>query len=314
MLNVRLDHALVGSCRVKITIRARQRGQLLRKRLIGEKDEVIPPRSDTMVSLLPVPLPNNRDFLFYPTVQPNLMLFAHIIHHNTKKVLVRNTSDHPLRISCHQKLGHVVDIQYDNCFLAGAKSAFHLATVPLQTAPFFEEELSCTLTPTNPSMETTLDNGVRVYGDEHAVTLLAKLVAEYPFIWESEGFVRIPPEHWMKVPLKPGWEAKVSAIKPRVYPLGNEARQLVDETFDEMHFLGHLKFTSEHTLFSFLVFVIWKLDAEGKKKSRVVVDIRKLNDMVLPDSYLLLLQSEIIANVQGYTNLAVLDAASFFYQ
>ena len=44
------------------------------------------------------------------------------------------------------------------------------------------------------------------------------------------------------------------------------------------------------------------------------MDIRKLNDLMLPDSYPLPLQSEIIANVQGCTNLAVLDAASFFYQ
>ena len=78
----------------------------------------------------------------------------------------------------------------------------------------------------------------------------------------------------MKVPLKPGWEAKVSAIKPRIYPLGNEARQLVNETFDEMHCLGRLKFTFEHTLFSFPVFVVWKLDAEGKRKGRAVVDIQ----------------------------------------
>lgn len=35
---------------------------------------------------------------------------------------------------------------------------------------------------------------------------------------------------------------------------------------------------------------------------------------MLSDSYPLPLQSEIIANVQGCTNLAVLDAASFFYQ
>lgn len=35
---------------------------------------------------------------------------------------------------------------------------------------------------------------------------------------------------------------------------------------------------------------------------------------MLLDSYSLLLQSEIIGNVQGCTNLAVLDAASFFYQ
>ena len=41
MLNVGLGHALVGSCGVKITIKAKQRGQFLRKRLLAEKDEVV---------------------------------------------------------------------------------------------------------------------------------------------------------------------------------------------------------------------------------------------------------------------------------
>lgn len=118
----------------------------------------------------------------------------------------------------------------------------------------------------------------------------------------------------MKVPLKPGWEIKISAIKPKVYPLGNKACQIVDETFDKMYRFGRLKFTSEHILFSFPVFVVWKLDAEGKRKSRAVVDIQKLNNMVFSNSYPLPFQSEIIANIQGYTNLAILDAAFFFYQ
>lgn len=102
----------------------------------------------------------------------------------------------------------------------------------------------------------------------------------------------------MKVLLKPGWEAKVSAIKPRVYLPGNEAYQLVDKMFDEMHCLGRLKFTTKHTPFSFLLFVVWKTDAEGKRKGRAVVDILKLNEiMVLLDSNPLPLQSEIIVNV-----------------
>ena len=104
------------------------------------------------------------------------------------------------------------------------------------------------------------------------------------------------------------------AIKPRVYPLGNDTRQLVDDIFNKLHQQGRIKFTSDPTPFSFPVFVVWKSDSEGKKKGYAVVDIRKLNDLVLLDSYPLPLQSEIIANVQGCTNLAVLNAASFFYQ
>lgn len=89
----------------------------------------------------------------------------------------------------------------------------------------------------------------------------------------------------MKVLLKPDWETKVSIIKPRVYSLGNKNWQVVDKIFNEMHRLDYLKFTTKYTPFSFPVFVIWKPDAKGKRKSRVVVDIRKLNEMLLSDSY-----------------------------
>lgn len=159
-----------------------------------------------------------------------------------------------------------------------------------------------------------LNNGVKVYGDAAAVEQISELVAEYPTIWESQGFVRIPPERWMIVPLKPGWESKVSAIKPKVYPLGNEARRIVDNTFEEMHTQGRLKYTTDPTPFSFPVFVVYKTNFQGKRKGRAVIDIQKLNNLVLPDFYPLPLQSEIIANIQGCTNLAVFDAASFFYQ
>lgn len=36
--------------------------------------------------------------------------------------------------------------------------------------------------------------------------------------------------------------------------------------------------------------------------------------MILSNSYSLSLQLKIIANIQGYTNFAILDATSFFYQ
>lgn len=170
------------------------------------------------------------------------------------------------------------------------------------------------LAPMDTLIETQLDNSVRVYRDEVAVKELSKLVAQYPSIWESEGFIQIPPERWMKIHLKPGWESKVSAIKSRVYSFGNDSCRVVDEIFDQMHRQHWLKITTNPTSFSFSVFVVWKPDANGKKKGRAVVDIWKLNDMVLPDSYQLSLQSEIIANVQGCTNLAIFDAASFFYQ
>ena len=126
--------------------------------------------------------------------------------------------------------------------------------------------------------------------------------------------MQVPPERWINVHLKPEWETKVLAIKARLYPLGIDSRRLVDKTFDELHRLSRLKYTTYLTPFSFSIFVIWKTSANGEKKCQAVVDIRKLNNLDIPNAYPLPLQSEILSNVQGYTNLAVLDAALFFYQ
>lgn len=89
----------------------------------------------------------------------------------------------------------------------------------------------------------------------------------------------------MKVLLKLGWEAKISTIKSRVYILGNKSRQLVNKIFDKMYCLGRIKFTTKHTPFSFPVFVVWKTNTKSKRKSRAIVDIWRLNEIVLFDSY-----------------------------
>lgn len=93
VLNIGLGHAVVGSCGVKITIKARQKGQFLRKKLFAENNGIVSSRSEAMIPLLPVPLPDNRNFLFHLAIQTNLTLFAHIINHETTKVLVKNTSN-----------------------------------------------------------------------------------------------------------------------------------------------------------------------------------------------------------------------------
>ena len=43
-------------------------------------------------------------------------------------------------------------------------------------------------------MKIVLDNKVKVYGDAAAIKQIADLLAEYPTIWESKGFVQIPLE------------------------------------------------------------------------------------------------------------------------
>ena len=80
----------------------------------------------------------------------------------------------------------------------------------------------------------------------------------------------------MRIPLKSDWESRVPKTA-RVYPLSNESKAVVDQTFDKLHKQGRLSWTAESTPFSFPVFVVWKTMPDGKRKGRAVVDIRGLN-------------------------------------
>ena len=52
----------------------------------------------------------------------------------------------------------------------------------------------------------------------------------------------------------------------------------------------------------------------AQRKGRAVVDIRNLNDLILPNVYPASVQSDITTRLLGYTHLSILDAISFFYQ
>ena len=241
-----------------------------------------------------------------------MTLYSYLLDYTSSKIFVQNDAKCAIQIPRCHRLGYITKILFKNCF---ATSVDHDAASTWPMSPLlFHERNGITILPADAGLETKLLNGIRIYGDRQTVEKITRLVNEYPSIWESSGFLQVPPERWMKIHLKPGWKLKVLAIKPKVYPLGIDNKRLVDETFDELQRLGRLKYTTSPTSFSFLVFVIWKTAANGEKKGQAVMNIRKLDNLVISDAYPLPLQLEIIVNVQGYTNLAVLDAASFFYQ
>lgn len=68
------------------------------------------------------------------------------------------------------------------------------------------------------------------------------------------------------------------------------------------------------TSFGFPVFVIWRTLTDDTRKPRVVVDVRGLNVLSIPDSYPLPRQDDILNFVRGAKFIFVVDAAQFFYQ
>ena len=77
---------------------------------------------------------------------------------------------------------------------------------------------------------------------------------------------------------------------------------------------GKLEWSNEPTPFSYPCFIIWRTIPDGSRKGQVVVDIRSLNQITVPDVYPMPLQSDIIAAVRGSTFISTVDCASFFYQ
>lgn len=143
---------------------------------------MVPPNSKKMISFASVPLPDNCNFIFHPTIQANLILYTHIINYTTTKILVSNTSDCPLCIPQYQKLSHIVDICYENCLLADAQVTFDSAAFPLRTQLFFGLHAGIALAPTDMPLKTQLSNGMRVYRNEVAVKEISELMAQYPSI------------------------------------------------------------------------------------------------------------------------------------
>lgn len=79
--------------------------------------------------------------------------------------------------------------------------------------------------------KTTLPNGVTVYSTDEDVAKLTAIIDKFAELWHDKGgAVDLPQEDWMRIPLRPGWESKITG-KPKVYHLGIKDRAIVDRVF-----------------------------------------------------------------------------------
>ena len=162
---------------------------------------------------------------------------------------------------------------------------------------------------------TILSNNVTIYGGagSEPVQQLSDVINAYPTLWVDHGnVVDVPESCWMPIPIIDDWQAKYTC-KAKVYPLGRMDKQVVDEEFNRLHQEGKMDWSGP-TPFSYPCFVVWRTMPDGSREGRVVVDIRSLNQITVPDVYPMPLQSDIIAAVQGSTFITTVDCASFFHQ
>lgn len=83
---------------------------------------------------------------------------------------------------------------YDNCFLIDTQFVHDSAIFRPSSHSFSDLSARPPLSLVNSLIKTVLDNGIKVYGDIVAVKQISELVFQYLSIWESQGFVQIPPD------------------------------------------------------------------------------------------------------------------------
>ena len=236
-------HLYIGSCGIRMPIEIRPRGTEVRRPIKAKQDVLIHPGQQVAIPIHYRATLPERDLLFKPD-DSELTLYAHIVDSSVESILARNDSEVPVTISRTTRLGHVTEIPYDSCYLASgelahlaskppkkirqqgwhqrmlkAATAFlatnipvagSTATVSTGSASVAENPASVATNPasvgTNPASvaETLLPNGVTIHGRDAATTALAEVVNAYPVLWKDSGFVDLPEDRWMRIPLKPG--------------------------------------------------------------------------------------------------------------
>ena len=136
-INLANASAHIISCGVTIVISARNHLQFLRRNVLANTTTFIPPKSEALVDVRQIPLPDSRDFLFQPFPQVHLTLYSHLLDHTSSRILVRNDADRSIQIPQSHRLGYITEIPFENCF---ATSMDHDAASTPPTSPLLFHE------------------------------------------------------------------------------------------------------------------------------------------------------------------------------
>ena len=330
IINLSRDVMTIGACNdLEVPIVVENRGQRTQATVYSAKKMTIPAHSNVPVPITGprkcvLALPENRDLFFEPHTLDTLSAYAHIVDHDTSAVFVRNDTDRPITLPRKQKLGEIseLDDSATDCY-AIDPSNHDLASKTPKRRPNWVKSgfrrmvaaaaaFSAAMSPE--VSEIVHPTGVTIHGEPAARASIAATVEAFPSLWQDTGnVVNVPESEFMDIPLVDNWRELYKPGQARVYPLGQRDKAVIDEAFDKLHQQDRMEWTTTATPFSFPCFVVWKDTADGPK-GRVVVDIRALNKITMPDAYPVPSQAEILAELRNAGLISTVDAASFFYQ
>lgn len=292
----------------------RQSARPVVHRVVATESRAIAPGQDALIpfwrrGVKPGYLEDGKDYLFEPC-HSKLPLYAALVSAETRHVVVRNHTRHIYHLEKGELLGTIVELPSYHAMVAGVGDPLLALDASEGTFPN-----SSTLDPDTDQPRRVLSNGVTIAGKEAEQRDLESIVNEFKQLWVNDGTpVDIPMKYWMTVPLKEGAEFPK---KVRAYPMSPAEREIIEKTLQKLHDEGKVSWSKGHTPSAYPVFVTYReieKDGEFIRKPRVVVDIRKLNEITEPDVYPVQQQEDLMLRIGGKKYLSVFDAASFFYQ
>lgn len=274
-------------------------------------------------------LDDNKSYIFTPAYNGATEallnkggIYNHLVDSNFSFVNVKNDSDTDMIIPRHTFVGYIESFHELECYQIDLESHDLVAYMDDETCirnnteDVDQQPATSSLTRIDKNQYRT-DLGITVYAEtEQHLKYLHDLLQDFRQLFqEKPGLAQT--DQLLRIPLIDGWEQ--CKIPTKVYPLSVKDKDIVDELFDDLHKKKKMKWSDRLSPFGFPVFVTWRNVYDSKigqiiRKPRVVVDIRGLNKLAIPDSYPLPRQEDIINATKGAKYITVSDASLFFYQ
>jgi hypothetical protein len=154
--------------------------------------------------------------------------------------------------------------------------------------------------------------GVSIANIDPKLAGIIKRIVDSHDTFRDKGIVPMAEEDKMRIELVDGWQEQLKPVK--FYPLSRQDSEFLYQTHDVLHSQGKMSFMNEPTSIACPAFVVWKYVNNVKAKGRVVIDMRPLNRVMVPDVYPLPDQDDIMSAMVGKKFFTSLDATSFFFQ
>jgi len=143
---------------------------------------------------------------------------------------------------------------------------------------------------------------------DEQVKALENLIRQHRFIFNDiMGCVREPEDDWLRIDVPPELEVKLEPTG--LYQLMAHGRKALDKQFDLNREYGRMATLEKPSPWDLKDFVVYR-----GSKACPVIDMRKLNAVMIGDAYPLPRQEDVIQALQGMRWLGSADITSAFYQ